>query len=66
MDIAYKNDGFYSKENINTPILIEGVVVGSITDVDDDFVYGVIWDKYLSRRIFADNKKLCDVSINIQ
>lgn len=66
MDISFSNDGFYTEENINTPILIEGVPVGAITNVDAKLVYGVIWDRYLSRRIFADTRKLCDVSIEVK
>lgn len=66
MDISYNNDGFYTKEHIDTPILIEGVVVGTITDVSNELVYGTIWDRYLSRRVYADSKKLCDVVISVK
>lgn len=66
MDVSFANDGFYTEENINTPILVEGVPVGIITNVDDKLVYGIIWDRYLSRRIFANSRKLCDVSIEVK
>lgn len=66
MEILYNNDGFYTKEHINMPIVIEGVCAGLITDVDKDHVHGVIWDKFVSRRVYADSGKLCDLSINIK
>lgn len=66
MDMSFANDGFYTEENINTPILVDGVPVGIITNVDDKLVYGVIWDRYLSRRIFADSRELCDISIEVK
>jgi hypothetical protein len=63
---AYKNDGFYTKEHIDTPILIDGVCAGVVTDVDKEYVYGTIWDKYVSKRIFADSGKLCDIVIEVK
>ena len=63
LHIIFRNDGNYSKDAINAPIMIEGVAVGAITDVNDEFVFGTIWSKYVSRRIFADSGKICDIVI---
>lgn len=50
LNVSWRNDGQYTESCIKAPILDNerSCPIGFITDVNESFVSGVIWDKYIA------------------
>lgn len=69
--VKWKNDGTYTKDCIYAPIIdrrknSDGkgtVCIGHIASVNDEYVYGLIWGRYLTNELL--NNLHTSVSIEI-
>lgn len=49
--IKFNNTQNYSIDIVGKPIKYKNKIIGKIVDVNDDFCYGIIYDKLLSNKI---------------
>lgn len=54
--VKFNNIQNYSIDIVGKPIKYKNKIIGKIVDVNDDFCYGIIYDKLLSNKI--ENKKI--------
>lgn len=48
MKIILENTFGISKDQINIPLIIEDIPMGVVTDVTDDNIYVLLWDRFLT------------------
>lgn len=65
LNVSWRNDGLYTKECIKKPIMDNerDCPIGVITDVNEDFVSGVICGRYASSVLQKDFKSHISVEI---
>lgn len=58
--VRWNNDGSYTKDCVDAPIVdrrTEGkgtVCVGTITSVDNKYVRGIVWGRYIIKDLFSN------------
>lgn len=63
-NISWRNDGHYTKEHINFPIIKDNMPVGVIISIDENYVNGVIWNDKLPLNEFYKNRNNISVEID--
>lgn len=48
MKIILENTFGISKDQINIPLIVEDIPMGVVTDVTDDNIYVLLWDRFLT------------------
>ena len=52
INISFTNDGTYTDECINMPIIVnDTTVIGIINSVSDTIVSGIVWDRYIQKEV---------------
>ena len=63
--IKFRNTKNYGREVIDLPILKDDKPIGYIMNVDDDFITGKIWGRYIPivEEVYASNKRVTGFEI---
>ena len=48
INISFKNYLGYDANLINAPITKDGICIGVITNITNDEIYGIVWERYVS------------------
>lgn len=49
MVVYFDNDGSYSQDAVNIPVLVNGKPIGFVSEVNQERVTCYLWDRFVSR-----------------
>lgn len=62
INVSFRNNGEYTRQCVNMPITLDQTPIGVISEVNSDYVHGVVWSKFIIERM-QENNIPCSVEL---